>query len=411
MNRLVSTLTLAFWLLQGAGALRTSSTVALEEEGHGDIVATLEHAVGLMDEGIIHFLSNHNLKHRPRSTSSDQEALGAAVDFLGKMSMDVKTLRKALGKFQHKRQRDELVTKHMEEELLAAEQQVKLLQAGKLQADEQAQQHESSSLECQEMMKGVPTGIKQLTEVQAANNGFQQQIADLQDENQQLQGQVVMLSTKAREADLLRGKVQILQGYQERMQQGMHKAVQQQVHHEESRLQDKLSYATEVAKDLQSQDVELQKGNVALSQTVQKLRQQNKALRADKGHLLESMQSLLQQNSNLQEQLQLSGTNGAPLADAFQASAGSVFSAQEIATAASSDVDSPPVFWAGRERNHKPSSSLLHQKKKRPHKFYSSKGRKVVAQHAVPKPVDPDSVSVLDDLSLPMAPEGLGLVD
>lgn len=409
MSRFASTLALAFWLLQGAGALRTESTVAVEEEGHVDMVAALEHAVGLMDEGIAHFLSSHDQKHQ-RSASTDQ-ALGAAVDFLGKMSVDVKTLRKALGKFQRKKQRDELVTKRMEEELLTAEQQVKLLQAGKLQADQQDQQHARNSQECEDAMKGVPTGIKQLTQVQAANNDLQQKIADLQDENQQLQGQVVMLGTKAREAELLQGKVNILQSYQQRLEHGLQKAVQKEVHHEEGRLQDKLSYATEIAKDLQTQDVQLQKGNVALSKTVQKLRRQNKALQADKGHLLESMQSLLQQNNNCQQQLQLSPSNVAQQADIFQAAAGSVFSAQDIAAAASADVDSMPTIFLGRDRHHKSPHSLLHKKMKGQKKAQRSKARKVAVPHAAPKPMDPDSVSILDDLSLPVAPEGLGLVD
>eukprot|EP00746_Dinoflagellata_sp_MGD_P008599 gnl/MRDRNA2_/MRDRNA2_117235_c0_seq1.p1 gnl/MRDRNA2_/MRDRNA2_117235_c0~~gnl/MRDRNA2_/MRDRNA2_117235_c0_seq1.p1 ORF type:complete len:410 (+),score=126.98 gnl/MRDRNA2_/MRDRNA2_117235_c0_seq1:126-1355(+) len=409
MGRFASTLAVAFWLLQGAGALRTGSTVAVEEEGHVDMVAALEHAVGLMDEGIAHFMSSHDQKHQ--GSASKDQALVAAVDFLGKMSLDVKTLRKALGKFQRKRQRDELVTKRMEEELLAAEQQVKLLQAGKLQADEQAQQHATTSQECEDAMKGVPTGIKQLTQVQTANNDLQQKIADLQDENQQLQGQVVMLGAKAREAELLQGKVNILQAYQQRLEHGLKKAVQKEVHHEEGQLEDKLSYATEIAKDLQTQDVQLQKGNVALSKTVQKLRKQNKALQADKGHLLESMQSLLQQNNNCQQQLQLSPSNVAQQADIFQAAAGSVFSAQDIAAVASADVDSMPTMLLGGHRSRKPSHSLLHKKMKGQNKIHRSKARKIAMQPTASKPMDPDSVSILDDLSLPLAPEGLGLMD
>lgn len=391
------------------------------EAGHGDIVSALEHAVGLMDEGIGHFLSDH--KHPTESPSTAQTTLGASLDFIGKMSVDVKTLHKALRKFQRQRDRDALVTKRMEAELLAAEQQVKLLQAGKLQAEELARQHSTNWQQCNEDLKGVPTGIKQLTQVQDANNDLQDKIAELQDENQQLQGQDIMLETKAREAQLLQGKVKVLQAYQERLANGIEKTVQQEVHHEESRLQDKLGYTLEVAKDLQNQDVELQKGNVKLGTTVQKLRKENQVLRADKGHLLESMQSMLQQSNECQQKLQLCSMSAenvktacmdeasntlAPSSEVSQVAGGQVFSAQDIAAVANADVSPPPVVFLGHSKR-KLSKSLLHKRLKRgKRKLRHSKARKVAVQ---PKSdSDPDSVSVLDDLSLPLAPEGLGIL-
>lgn len=300
----------------------------MDAPSHVDFADVLDRAISLMDEGLNNFLEQR------QSRTSLRKEKDTAMSLLIETSGNVKALRKVVAKMKKHQHHEAAKTQKQVKQLSLAAAREKQYQTDLLKLQNFSSQCEMALKRCPPsgVVPGLMPELTQIKQLQGLNDELREKVGQLGNQKMVLQEQVDGMSTKAKETDGLKRKLesveadnrelqatvqQATQGIEEKIQDEVAEGIaevkakmedgfaarKQMLKRQEEKIVEKSEDSQEVAQDLQKQNVKYQKTNIHLHVANQRLQRENQALRDDKSHLMESMQSLLAQSASYQQEL------------------------------------------------------------------------------------------------------------